>query len=176
MSKTPKVKQQAAAFPIPQSRDEMVEAIAEIGRRHRERDRIQARMNDELALLKQHFEEDAFPHNEAIKALSKGVQAYCEAHRSELTKGGRVKHAVLATGEIKWRMRPPSVIVRGVQAVIELLKGRGLADKLIRVKEEINKDAILLEPHLIAGIPGLSLSQGEDFIVTPFESQLEEVA
>jgi phage host-nuclease inhibitor protein Gam len=46
----------------------------------------------------------------------------------------------------------------------------------VRVKEEINKEAILAEPDLAAKIPGISITQGEDFVIVPFETELEEIA
>jgi phage host-nuclease inhibitor protein Gam len=170
-----KIKQAASQHWIAQSRDEVVEAIAEIGRRQRERQRLEATMNDELAAIKQKYEEDAAPANEKIRELSKGVQAWCEANRAELTQAGKVKHANLPSGEVKWRMRPPSVAVRGVEAVIDLLKRMNLG-RFVRSKEEINKEAILLEPDAVAQVPGIKITQAEDFVIVPFESQLEEVA
>ena len=36
----------------------------------------------------------------------------------------------------------------------------------------MNKEAILNEPEAVRGVPGIAISQGEDFIVTPFEAEL----
>ena len=186
MAKAQKIKQAASSFRIPQTRDETVEAIAEIGRRQRERQRLEVEMNDELAITKQRFEESAAPHNEAIRDLSKGVQTWCEANRAQLTQDGKVKHANLASGEIKWRMRPPKVVVRGAEMVIALLKQLGLAELFLRTKEEINKEAILagsvsegdkiLAPMELRQSSGIKIEQAEDFVIVPFESQLEAVA
>lgn len=175
MAKTARIRQQAAAWPIPQNRDQVVEAIAEIGRRQRERERIQATMNDELAAIKQRYEEEAAPHNEAIREFSKGVQSWCEANRNQLTQGGKVKHADLPSGKVGWRMRPPSVVVRGKEAVIDLLVRMGLS-RFVRVREEVNKEAILAEPEAIRNVKGITITQAEDFIIVPFETSLEEVA
>ena len=186
MGKPAKIKQAAAEYKIPQSRDETVEAIAEIGRRARERQRLEADMNDVLAAEKQKFEEAAAPHNEAIRELSRGVKAWCEANRDALTQGGKVKHANLPSGEIKWRMRPPRVVVRGAEAVIALLKNLKLAERYVRSREEVNKEAILagttfkddkiVPPEELRAVPGIKVERGEDFVIVPFESQLEEVA
>jgi phage host-nuclease inhibitor protein Gam len=176
MAKSPtRIKTEAAAVPIPQSRDQVIEAIAEIGRRQRERERIQAAMNDEIAAIKQRYEQEAAPHAEAIRALSAGVHTWCEANRTELTQGNKVKFAQLASGEVKWRMRPPRVGVRSVELVLDALKAAGLA-RFIRTKEEINKEAILAEPEAVASIKGITITQGEDFVIVPFETSLEEVA
>ncbi|MHC1727273.1 MAG: hypothetical protein AB9866_14915 [Syntrophobacteraceae bacterium] len=40
----------------------------------------------------------------------------------------------------------------------------------------MNKDAILAEPEAAKAIPGITISRGKGFVITPFESQLEEVA
>ncbi len=167
--------QPASQFPVPREKADVVEAIAGIGRHQRERDRIAAAMNDELALVRQRYEEEAAPHLEAIKALSSGVQLWCEARRNELTSGGKTKTVRLASGDVQWRRRPPSVSVRAIENVLEALRQYGL-DRFIRVKEEVNKEAILVEPEAVNGIKGITISQKEDFVVRPFETELEEIA
>lgn len=170
-----RIKQEAAPFPVPQTKDEAIEAIAEIGRRQRERIRIETAMNDDLAKIRQGWEAQAAPHLEKIKQLSGGVQLWCEANRDHLTDGGKVKSARLASGEVKWRLRPPSVAVRPVDVVIGFLKQGGL-DRFVRVKEEVNKEAILTEPEAVAHIKGITIIQKEDFVIVPFETELEEIA
>lgn len=170
-----RVKQDAAAFPVPQHRDQVIEHIAEIGRRQRERVRIEAAMNDDLAKVREAWERQAAPHLEAIRELSKGVHIWCEANRDLLTQGSRVKFARLASGDVKWRLRPPSVAIRAVDNVIAYLKQAGL-DRFLRVREEVNKEAILAEPEAVAHIKGITISQKEDFVIVPFETELEEVA
>ncbi len=170
-----RVKQDAAAFRVPQHRDEVIEAIAEIGRRQRERTRIETAMNDDLAKVREAWERQAAPHLERIKELSRGVQLWCEVHRDALTQGGKVKFARLASGEIKWRLTPPKVVIRALDAVVEALKQAHL-DRLIRIKEEPNKEAILNEPEAVEGIKGITITQKEDFVIVPFETELEEIA
>ena len=153
----------------------MIEAIAEIGRRQRERQRLETLMNDDLAKVREAWEKQAAPHLEAIKELSRGVQLWCEVHRDLLTQGGKVKFARLASGEIKWRLTPPRVVIRALDAVLEALKQAGL-ERLIRIKEEPNKEAILTEPDAVAGIKGITITQKEDFVIVPFETELEEIA
>jgi phage host-nuclease inhibitor protein Gam len=61
------------------------------------------------------------------------------------------------------------VSVRGVEAVIEALNRLGLS-RFVRVKEELNKEAILNEPEAVKGVAGLSIKSGvEDFVIQPFE-------
>ncbi len=160
---------------IPASRDEVASAIYEIGLRQRERQHIEATMNDELAAIRAKHEAKAQVHAEEIKRLATGVQIYCETHREELLGVERTKTVKLATGEIRWRMRPPSVSIKGVDTVIEALERLGLA-RFVRVKKEVNKDAILAEVEAVQGIKGITVKQGEDFIIRPHETELEEIA
>lgn len=159
---------------VPQTMNELNDAVAEIGAAQRERTRIETEMNDALAEVRANSELLAKPYAQRIADLSQGVKVYCEAHRDELTKGGRTKTARLATGEISWRMRPPSVVVRGMEAVVDALR-RLKQDRFLRVKTELDKDAILAEPEAVAAIKGLSISQKEDFVIKPDSTELEEV-
>lgn len=172
--KTTRIKTEAAEHYVPQTRNECTDAIALIGQHQRERARIEAAMNDELAKIKEKHELLAKPHGEAITALSKGVHLWCEAHRDALTQGGKTKTANLASGEVKWRLRPPSISIRAIDTVLETLKNLKL-DRFIRTKEEVNKEAMLLDPKAVDGIKGISITQKEDFVVVPFETNLEEV-
>ncbi|MDD5297552.1 MAG: host-nuclease inhibitor Gam family protein [Rhodocyclaceae bacterium] len=175
MKKPTRVKSAAALYPVPQNRDEVNDTIAKIGIAQRERARIQADMNDEMAKVKQRFEDEAKPFNEQIEALSKGAQTWCEANRAALTKDGKVKFANFPAGEVKWRMRPPKVTLRAVETVLETLKRLGLT-RFIRTKEEPNKEAMLADPKALEGLAGVKFEQGEDFVIVPFETDLEEVA
>ncbi len=72
-------------------------------------------------------------------------------------------------------MRPEKVTVRNVDLVLEELRKQQLYE-FIRAKEEINKERILAQPERVANVPGISISQGEDFVVVPFSTQIERVA
>lgn len=174
-TKKTRVKTAAAAICVPQNRDQAAGAIAAIGIANRRLARITADMNDELAKIKERYEAAADPLRREVEALTQGVQTWAEANRDVLTQQGKVKTAALTTGEILWRLRPPSVRVTGAEAVLDALRRLGLA-RFIRAKEEVNKDAILNEPEAVAHVPGISISQGEDFVVAPFEAELAEVA
>ena len=173
--KAPRLKKPAVQVFIPQTREQTAEDIREIGELQRHLARIAADMNDELADVKQHYETAAEPLKQRLSALQQGVQIWSEANRDALTQHGKVKTAAFTTGEVAWRMRPPSVVVRGAEAVLDTLRRLGLT-RFIRAKEEVNKEAILNEPEAVAHVAGICISQGEDFIVTPFETELTEVA
>ncbi len=175
MAARPKAKLKAPDFPVPQSHESADEFIRVIGEAQRERARIEAEMNETIARAKAEAEGAAQPHKGTIEQLSKGVQVWCEAHRAELLKPGTKTYA-FAAGEVSWRKRPPKVIARGIDKALDFIKRRGLT-RFLRVKEELDKEALLKEPETALRIPGISIgSEGEDFIVKPLSTQLEEVA
>lgn len=176
MSKTSATRIKSAAIDhwVPRDRDAVNEAIAELGRLQRERARIETHLNDEQAQVKARHEAQAKPLGERISELHKGVSLWCEANRAQLTQDGKVKFHDFATGQVKWRLRPPSVAIRGVDAVLSTLKKLGL-ERFVRAKEEIDKEALLREPEVAKGIGGVTISQREDFVVVPAETELEEV-
>lgn len=173
-SKPARIKSAAIEHWVPEDRDAVNAAIAELGRLQRERERIQADMNDRMAAVKADHDAVAKPHGERISELAKGVQLWCEANRAQLTQDGKVKFHDFATGQVKWRLRPPSIAVRGAEAVLSTLKNLGL-QRFVRTKEEVDKEAMLREPEVARGVGGVSISQREDFVVVPHESQIEEV-
>jgi phage host-nuclease inhibitor protein Gam len=173
MTKKSRIKSEAAAW-TPANREEVDAAISQIGIAQRARDELATRMNAELAAVKERFEAEAAQHAAVIKELGAGVQTWCEARRLELTKEGRIKTHKFGAGEVSWRMRPPRCLIRGEVAVLEALKRLGL-DRFIRTKEEIDKSAILDAPEAVTGIKGVSITQGEDFVIKPFATELEEV-
>lgn len=170
MKPATRIKKAALVAPVPADAEGVSRAIGEIGAQQRALARIEAEMNDRLAEIKEAYEREAEPHRRAIEMLTQGVQVWCEAHRAELLKG-EAKTAIFPAGEVQWRVRPPKVAVRGVDYVLDQLRRLGLS-RFIRVKEEINKEAILAEPQAAAGVKGLAIEQGEDFVIKPFETEL----
>ncbi|EIY1731541.1 host-nuclease inhibitor Gam family protein [Salmonella enterica subsp. enterica serovar Newport] len=163
----------AAASYTPQSREQVSIDIKKIGDIQRELTRIEADANDQIAVIMN----QNTPKIEALRAeldvLQKGVQTWCEANRSSITKGSS-KTANLITGEVSWRAKPDSVSIKGAELVLEALKKLKL-DRFIRRKEEINKDAILADKKAVENIKGISIVSGKEvFSITPFEQEIEK--
>jgi phage host-nuclease inhibitor protein Gam len=155
------------AAAVPQEFAVADRAVAELGRTRREIARLETEMNEGLALLKAGYERQAEPLLAREAVLLAGIEAYCAANRDRLTNGGKVKTIPFTSGSAKWRMRPPGVTIRAIEATIARLKEAGLT-RFLRVKEEINREAILADPAAVAGIATIAVgSAGEDFIVEP---------
>lgn len=159
-----------ASSTTPQSKVEVQEDIKKIGDLQREQARLTADMNDEIAKITKAVAPNLDLLGEQINLLQRGVHFWCEANREQLC--GKGKSANLITGEVAWRQRPPSVRISSVDRVIDMLKQHGLS-RFVRVKEEVNKDAILAEPDTVHALPGIVISTGvEDFVITPFEVEV----
>ncbi len=173
MATTKKSKSKALAY-VSQSRADAQADIKKLGDLKRQALRVKADLDDAIAKLTK----AAAPRMEELGArialLEEGIQAWCEANRTELC--GKGKSANLITGEVAWRQRPPSISIRGADAVLECLRSSGLA-RFIRSKDEVNKDAMLNEPDAARAIPGVTIVTGvEDFTITPFEVDMESRA
>lgn len=167
-----KPKAKTRAMPAAQSRDEAEQLIARMGVLQRDLTRHQADFGDKAARLKEEAERTVAPIAAELAEAQARVQGWCEANRAELTQNGKVKFAALATGEIKWRLCPPKVSIRGVEVVLESLRRLGLT-RFIRTKDEINKEAMLAEPKIAATVAGVTIaSAGEEFVIEPFEPEL----
>ncbi len=172
MIKTKKRIKATASIYVVQSKDQATEAIKYLGDIQRELIRLETEMNDKIAEITASYSSSIEVLKKKSVEIQKGIQIWCEANRDELTNNGKVKSANLVTGEVQWRNRPPSCVIRGLETVIETLKKLKL-ERFIRTKEEVNKEAILNEPNVVAHVPGITIKKDvEDFAIVPFEQEV----
>jgi len=158
-----------------QTRDEVETAIKEIGDLNRELERLAIEQNDKLAAITEEYAPLMNEVKDKAKPMMEAVQAWCESRRDELTQNGKTKTVDFTTGLVKWRIRPPSVKVTGVAAVLAWMKEKTAFAEFIRTKEEIDKDAVLNQKERFADgqVPGLKIVSGlEDFVIEPTEQEL----
>ena len=178
MAKTSKtrIKAAAATVDVPQNREAAAAAIAAVGSASRNLQRIGAEMNDALAEIKEAYEREAEPFRREIEARTEGLRVFAEANRAALTNNYKVKTVALTTGELVWRMNPPSVrLVDTEENVIAACEAAGRRE-FVRYTPTLNRDAIKADPDAAAGIADLRIGQSEAFVVVPFEAELAEVA
>ncbi|WP_032092031.1 host-nuclease inhibitor Gam family protein [Necropsobacter rosorum] len=155
-----------------QTRDEVETAIKQIGDLNRELERLAIEQNDRLAVITEEYAPLMNEVKEKTKPMMEAVQAWCESHRDELTNNGKIKTGTFNTGEVQWRQRPPSVSIRGTESVIDSLHKLGF-EEFVRTKEEVNKEAMLLNPERAKMVDGITIKTGvEDFVITPFEQEV----
>lgn len=161
-----------AVIPMPGNLDEAAQFLAQIGEEQRAIDKVQSDLNTEVDELKTKAMADTKPHQDKIFQLIEGLLAYAGVRRDELTDGGRRKTVETPTGIFCWRMTPPAVSLHNVKSILESLKLLGL-NRFIRIKEEIDKEAMLKEPDVAEAVEGVSISQHEEFVVKPAKLEVE---
>lgn len=157
----------AKAAPQPQTIIDVERAIAKIGSLQETLDGNAAALEAHIATLRERALEQAKPLQDEIARLSQGVQAYCETRRAELTEG-KTKSLKFVTGTVSWRKGRARVEMDHDEAVIiARLKRAGLA-VLVRLREELDKGAILARPSYITDVPGVRVVvQPETFTIEP---------
>ena len=161
-----------AVVAVPRSLNEAAQFLAEIGQEQRATDKIQSGLNAKVDELKAKAMVDVEPHQKNISELVEGLFAFAEAHRDELTNGGKHKTVEVPTGTFGWRMTPPAVKLRDVESILKSLKSLKLK-RFIRTKEEVDKEAMLKEPETAKTVKGVSIGQHEEFIAKPSELEVE---
>ena len=164
-----------AVVPIPASLEESAEFVGRIGKEQRKIDWIQTELNDKVEKLKVEAMAKTTPHEGNISQLVEGLFVFAEAHREELTESGKRKTVELPTGIFAWRLTPPSVSLKSIKEVISSLRSLGLR-RFLRMKVEVNKEAMLKEPEIAKTVKGVTISQREEFVVKPAELEVEIVS
>lgn len=136
MAKT-RIKQ--PAIEAAQDKAEVTAFIRKIGDLQREVKRLETEAGDKKAVIEEEYAAKAAPMCAEIMSLTERVAAYCEAHKDELTENGKTKTVDFTTGLIKWRIRPPSVKVTGVAAVLAWLSENPPLPSLSALKRKSTK-------------------------------------
>ena len=144
---------------------ELQAAFAQLGKLERRRADKAAKLQAKIAALQAKHEQEAAADNGEIGRLKADIEAYAVKHREELT-GGKGKSAAIGTGCIKWRKQPAKVEITGdISAILSALKRRRLT-RFIRVKEELDKTALLKETGAIkTPIDGLQIVDGMEKLI-----------
>ncbi|QGA56181.1 host-nuclease inhibitor Gam family protein [Brucella sp. 2280] len=160
----------AKALPrVPQNREDAVWTIGRIGTLQREIAAHKAIADEAIRTAGEKFDNDVAELADELAQHEEGIRVYCEANRMKLTDDGKVKYHNFGTGTVKWRLRPPSVKLKGVELIIEQCRKLGFLT-FLNEETKINKDAMLADPDKARLVAGVSISsEGEDFVVEPAE-------
>jgi len=158
---------------VPQNLGEATKFLGNIGEMKREIEEIKNGLNREVEELKNQATKKIEPLVANIQSLFEGLYAYAESRRSELTNNGKIKTVSVVSGDFGWRITPPAVSIKNVEKVLKELRAQGLSD-FIRIKEEVNKEAILADPEIALEVPGVKITRQEEFFAKP--SDVAEMA
>jgi len=159
-------------IPVPKTLEEATKFLGKIGEEQRSVDIIKNKLNADVDALKTKAMENAEKHQTKITQLMEGLYAFAEANRDELTDNNKKKSVETPKGMFGWRITPPKVILRNQEIIIETLKSLAL-DRFVRIKEQINKEALLKESNIANSIKGVSINQREEFVIKPAELEIE---
>ena len=161
-----KNKRAAETATPPVNRDEAETYLARIGEIQRLTQLNKTALAEAVARVTADIEAESAKLAEEHDRLFRGLQLWAEANRHALTDGGKTKTVRLGNGIIAWRLAPPSVQIKGQEAVLEYLMNNTIG--FLRTKVEINREAMLARPEEAAKIPGVTIkSAGESFVVEP---------
>jgi phage host-nuclease inhibitor protein Gam len=152
--------------------DEAVDYVRLIGEAQRHIDKIATDLNDEVEKLKEKAAEKAKQFEDAVAGLFEGLYIFAETNRAKLTDNDKIRIIKVISGQFGWRTNPPSVEAKDVAKAIAELKTKGLAE-YVRIKEELDKEAILKNQAVVNVLKEISIKQDEMFFVKPDEIEAE---
>lgn len=131
----------------------------------------EADMNSRIQTVKEKYDVETADARAQTQLIETDIQVFCSMNKTDFLKQRARK---LTHGVIGFRTNPPKVIQLNkkftIRTSLELLK-KIYDDKYVRMKEEINKDAILsdyssraIDDSNLAGV-GLRIDQEETFFV-----------
>lgn len=121
---------------------------------------IDTDLREATAKLKQEAEDQASPLRAEVEKKWAGLQSWAQANRKRMTEGGKTIR--LPSGTVSWRIQPAKVSLTGVKDLIVLLSATRKWKKFLRVKVEVDKEAMLKDKVEAAKIKGVKIgSEGE---------------
>ncbi len=121
---------------------------------------IDTDLREGTAKLKQEAEDQAAPHRLEVEQKWLGLQSWAQANRKRLTNG--TKTIQLPSGSVSWRLLPAKVTLKGVTDILAILRSKAEFKKFLRIKYEVDKDAMLKDKVKAAKVTGVKIgSEGE---------------
>lgn len=158
------------AVPVPKDLPEAAIFLAEMGEQARCAEQIENDLNEAVSKLTADAAKRIQAHQERVKKLLQGLFAYAEKQKKQLIVE-KEKTVRLPTGVFGWRTTPFSVSIDDDKSVIKNLKSLDL-ERFIRVKESIDKQAMLKERSLASTVQGVTIAQREEFFAKPAKVKL----
>lgn len=144
----------------PETMGEADQYLRDIGALNIQLRDIDTNLREATAKLKQKAEDQAAPIRADVERKWLGLQSWAQANRKRMTQGGKTIR--LPSGSISWRILPAKVTLKGVLDIIALLKSNRNWKKFLRVKYEVDKDAMLKDKQTAKSIAGVTIgSEGE---------------
>lgn len=152
--------------PIAASREEAEALIGRIGELYRDKTKLGLEFGARLTRMKQTYDKKIGALDAEIEQAETKVRGWCCVNRDAVCKPGG-KSARFATGVVKWRLGRERVVIANAEKVIAYIKAHGLS-RFLRLKEEVNAQALLAERAVAESIPGVSIDRApEEIVIEP---------
>jgi len=144
----------------PETMAEADQYLRDIGQLNIQLRDIDTDLREGTAKLKQEAEDQAAPLRADVESKWLGLQSWAQANRKRMTNGGKTIR--LPSGSISWRVLPPKVTLKGVDDIVALLRSTKKWKKFLRIKESVDKEAMLKDKAEAAKVAGVKIgSEGE---------------
>lgn len=166
----------ADAIAPPDSLEAAQALLGEIGKLDREVAVMEADCEERVTALKQVVAAAGAAINEHIAARFRALQAYVEVNRGALIPKDR-ESADWPTGTVGFRKTPLAVRIAKAKfdAIVAALRQRRLG-RCLRVKTEIDKEALKKVRTKVEDIEGVSFISRTEFFAKPTDAGIEHVA
>lgn len=156
------------------TREQAESLMRDLGDLQRQIHKAGIRFDERIARINSLRGDVISPLTEQLSEKAKLLAGWAAKHRAEICPEGK-KTATFDTGVIQWRDGPPKVFVDDEEAVLGSLNELGLTD-FIRVREEIDKEAVLKDPEKVKDVAGLGVVTGaEKMTIKPHQTEIPAV-
>lgn len=163
------------------TREEMESLVGEIAALKTREQKFTAEMNRRINEIRVDYDAALGGIAEDLKGKMAIARDWAEAHPAEFGSG---KSIAMTHGAVGWRIGNPALKTLSGwtwDRVLEKLRGGGIWIKYLRVKQEVNKEALLADRHeLVLSEAGVRVVQEEAFFVDPkietTEARIQEAA
>jgi len=160
------------AISVPQNIEEAGGFLRKMRELEKEMQVVQIEVDEKVAEIREKAKVKIKARQDIIQQYFEGIFIFAQARKEELTEQGKRKTVTIPPDCFGWRYTPEKVVLEDEEAIMAELKKLGQA-KFIRVKEEINKEAMHDDKELALTVKGVSFEQHEEFVVKLAEVELE---
>jgi phage host-nuclease inhibitor protein Gam len=166
------------------TREQMETLVGEIAQLQIKRQRYTAEMNDRVARVRADYEEGNAQIDSQLKGKMALAQEWADANPAEF---GKTRSIAMTHGDVGWRLGNPALkTIRNWtwDRVLEALTASSMFNGYIRIKREVNKQALLDNREMYSADQlkaiGVQVVQEDAFYIEPrietVEPKLQEVA
>ena len=160
-------KQKAVPVAVPSSREEAERLAEELAQTIRATERIKLDAADRMSAIKTELKCATEEGAARAKRLTLALSAWVIGHRQELMAGDR-RSFQMGSGTAGFRLSPAKIEIDDEELTALALEELGRTD-VLRLKTEIDKDALKADAELIGQLPGVRVTQTDRFFFKPLD-------